>query len=72
MGTKNYTIIISIFFIVLLMSADQQNNKPFPGLVPAPANIEYLDTEIIIHDAIELDYDSGNKYLTVSLIMYSI
>ena len=63
MGTKNYTIIISIFFIILLMSSAQQNNKSFPGLVPTPKVIEYLDTDIKIHDTMVMNYNSDDKNL---------
>ena len=63
MGTKNYTILISIFFIVLFMSADQQNKKHFPGLVPAPADIEYLDSETKILGDIAIDYSPDDKQL---------
>ena len=63
MGIKNYTILISIVFIVLFMSADQQNKDPFPGLVPAPADIEYLDSETKILGNISIDYNSDNAEL---------
>ena len=63
MGIKNYTILISIVFIVLFMSADQQNKDPFPGLVPAPADIEYLDSETKILGDIAIDYNADDTKL---------
>ena len=63
MGTKNYTILISIFFIALFMSADQQNKKTFPGLVPTPAEIEYLGSETKILGDITIDYNADNEEL---------
>ena len=63
MGTKNYTILISIFFIVLFMSADQQNKKTFPGLVPTPAEIEYLSSETKILGDITIDYNADDTEL---------
>ena len=46
MGSKKYTTIISILFIILLMSTNKQKNEIFPGLVPAPAYIEFVDTNL--------------------------
>ena len=63
MGTKNYTILISIFFILLFMYADQQNKKPFPGLIPAPTDIEYLESETKILSHIAVDYNADDKKL---------
>ena len=63
MGIKNYTILISIVFIVLFMSADQQNKDPFPGLVPAPADIEYLNSETKILGDIAIDYNADDTQL---------
>ena len=63
MGIKNYTILISIVFIVLFMSADQQNKDPFPGLVPAPADIEYLNSETKILGDIATDYNADDTQL---------
>ena len=63
MGTKNYTILISIVFIVLFMSADQQNKKTFPGLVPTPAEIEYLSSETKILGDITIDYNADDAEL---------
>ena len=66
MGIKNYTILISIVFIVLFMSADQQNKDPFPGLVPAPADIEYLNSETKILGNIAIDYNACLLYTSPS------
>ena len=63
MGIKNYTILISIVFIVLFMSADQQNKDPFPGLVPAPADIEYLNSETKILGDLAIDYNADDTEL---------
>ena len=64
MGTKNYIAIISLLFIILLMSSSKQNNEIFPGLVPAPAHIEFLDSNLDINETIGLDYNSEDKNLT--------
>ena len=48
MGSKKYTTIISILFIILLMSTNKHNNEIFPGLVPAPYYIEFVDTNLEI------------------------
>ena len=64
MGTKNYITIISLLFTILLMSSSKQNNEIFPGLVPAPAHIEFLDSNLDINETIVLDYNSEDKNLT--------
>ena len=64
MGTKNYITIISLLFIILLMSSSKQNNEIFPGLVPAPYHIEFLDSNLDINEALGLDYNSEDKNLT--------
>ena len=64
MGTKNYIKIISLLFIILLMSSSKQNNEIFPGLVPAPSDIEFLDSNLDINETIGLDYNSEDKNLT--------
>ena len=64
MGTKNYIAIISLLFIILLMSSSKQNNEIFPGLVPTPAHIEFLDSNLDINETIGLDYNSKDKNLT--------
>ena len=63
MGSKNYTTIISILFIILLMSTNKQNNEIFPGLVPAPTHIEFADGELRLADALGLDYNPKDKNL---------
>lgn len=63
MGSKNYTKIISILFITLLMSTYKQNNEIFPGLVPAPTHIEFADGELRLGDALDLDYNPKDKNL---------
>ena len=63
MGSKNYTTIISILFIILLMSTNKQNNEIFPGLVPAPTHIEFADGELRLGDALGLDYKPKDKNL---------
>ena len=63
MGSKNYTKIISILFIILLMSTNKQNNEIFPGLVPAPIHIEFADGELRLGDALGLDYNPKDKNL---------
>jgi len=63
MGSKNYTTIISILFIILLMSTNKQNNEIFPGLVPAPTHIEFADGELRLGDALGLDYNPKDKNL---------
>ena len=63
MGSKNYTKIISILFITLLMSTYKQNNEIFPGLVPAPTHIEFADGELQLGDALGLDYNPKDKNL---------
>ena len=63
MGSKNYTTIISILFIILLMSTNKQNNEIFPGLVPAPIHIEFADGELMLGDALGLDYNPKDKNL---------
>ena len=63
MGSKNYTKIISILFITLLMSTYKQNNENFPGLVPAPTHIEFADSELRLGDALGLDYNPKDKNL---------
>ena len=63
MGSKNYTTIISILFIILLMSTNKQNNEIFPGLVPAPIHIEFADGELRLGDALGLDYNPKDKNL---------
>ena len=63
MGSKNYTKIISILFITLLMSTYKQNNEIFPGLVPAPTHIEFADSELRLGDALGLDYNPKDKNL---------
>ena len=63
MGSKKYTTIISILFIILLMSTNKHNNEIFPGLVPAPSYIEFVDTNLEIEEAIRMDYNSEDKYL---------
>ena len=63
MGSKKYTTIISILFIILLMSANKHNNEIFPGLVPAPAYIEFVDTNLEIEETIKMDYNSEDKNL---------
>ena len=63
MGSKNYTKIISILFIILLMSTNKQNNEIFPGLVPAPTHIEFADGELRLEDALGLDYNPKDKNL---------
>ena len=63
MGSKNYTKIISILFITLLMSTYKQNNEIFPGLVPAPTHIEFSDGELRLADALGLDYNPKDKNL---------
>ena len=63
MGSKNYTKIISILFITLLMSTYKQNNEIFPGLVPAPTHIEFADSELRLSDALGLDYNPKDKNL---------
>ena len=55
MGSKKYTTIISILFILLLMSTNKQNNKIFPGLVPAPTHIEFVDSKLELKETIRLD-----------------
>ena len=69
MGTKNYTILISIFFIILFMSADQQNKKTFPGLVPTPAEIEYLSSETKILGDITIDTTLMIQNLKIKLTL---
>ena len=64
MGTKNYITIISLLFIILLMSSSKQNNEIFPGLVPAPSHIEFLDSNLDINETLGLDYNSEDKNLT--------
>ena len=63
MGSKKYTTIISILFTILLMSANKHNNEIFPGLVPAPSYIEFVDTNLEIEDAIRMYYNSEDKNL---------
>ena len=63
MGSKKYTTIISILFIILLMSTNKQNNEIFPGLVPAPAYIEFVDSKLQIEETIRLDYNPMDKNL---------
>ena len=63
MGSKNYTKIISILFITLLMSTYKKNNEIFPGLVPAPTHIEFADSELRLGDALGLDYNPKDKNL---------
>ena len=63
MGSKKYTTIISILFIILLMSTNKHNNEIFPGLVPAPSYIEFVDTNLEIEDAIRMYYNSEDKNL---------
>ena len=63
MGSKKYTTIISILFIILLMSTNKHNNEIFPGLVPAPSYIEFVDTNLEIEEAIRMDYNSEDKNL---------
>ena len=63
MGPKNYTKIISILFITLLMSTYKQNNEIFPGLIPAPTHIEFADGELRLTDALGLDYNPKDKNL---------
>ena len=63
MGSKKYTTIISILFIILLMSTNKHNNEIFPGLVPAPSYIEFVDTNLEIEEAIRMDYNLEDKYL---------
>ena len=63
MGSKKYTTIISILFIILLMSTNKHNNEIFPGLVPAPSYIEFVDTNLEIEEAIRMYYNSEDKNL---------
>ena len=63
MGSKKYTTIISILFIILLMSTNKQKNEIFPGLVPAPAYIEFVDSKLQIEETIRLDYNPKDKNL---------
>ena len=63
MGSKKYTTIISILFIILLMSTNKHNNEIFPGLVPAPSNIEFIDSNLEIEEAIRMYYNSEDKNL---------
>jgi len=46
------------------MSSSKQNNEIFPGLVPAPYHIEFLDSNLDINEALGLDYNSEDKNLT--------
>ena len=66
MGAKKYTTIISILFIILLMSANKHNNEIFPGLVPAPAYIEFLDTNLLRAFEVVLS-KKPNKYIEKSI-----
>ena len=63
MGSKKYTTIISILFIILLMSTNKHNNEIFPGLVPAPSYIEFVDSSLEIKEAIRMYYNSEDKNL---------
>jgi len=63
MGSKKYTTIISILFIILLMSTNKQKNEIFPGLVPAPAYIEFVDSKLQIEETIRMDYNPKDKNL---------
>jgi len=63
MGSKKYPTIISILFIILLMSTNKQNNEIFPGLVPAPSYIEFVDSNLEIEETIRMDYNSEDKNL---------
>jgi len=62
-GTKNYITIISLLFVILLMSNSKQNNEIFPGLIPAPNHIEFLDSDLDINEVLGLDYNLEDKNL---------
>jgi len=45
------------------MSNSKQNNEIFPGLIPAPNHIEFLDSDLDINEVLGLDYNLEDKNL---------